>query len=99
MMGIQPDLKTVHKKRHDDPWPDMAQAISESGIRTYSIYFPAADFFFDYLESEDQARSPREAGTEMNVRYKSRLNGSSLKKDRSTVGPDIEMVEEVFHLD
>ena len=100
MMRIHPELKNEYKTRHDTLWPDMAKAITESGIRNYSIYFRADGLLFGYFESDDPAKSLEELGkTEVNARWQASMDRFFVKKDPKTVGPDIEMVEEVFHLD
>ena len=100
LMRIHPELKDEYRKRHDELWPDMARAITDSGIRNYSIYFKADGLLFGYFESDDPARSLERLGkTEVNARWQKSMDSFFVKKDPRTVGPDIETVEEVFHLD
>ena len=100
LMRIHPELKDEYKKRHDELWPDMARAITESGIRNYSIYFRGDGLLFGYFESDDPPRSLEQLGrTEVNARWQKSMDRFFVKKDPKTVGPDIETVEEVFHLD
>jgi len=99
-MRIRPELKAEYKKRHDELWPDMARAITDSGIRNYSIYFRGDGLLFGYFESDDPAKSLEKLGkTDVNARWQKSMDRFFVKKDSSAVGPDIETVEEVFHLD
>lgn len=100
LMRIRPELKAEYKKRHDELWPDMAGAIRESGIGNYSIYFREDGLLIGYFESNDPARSLEKLGkTDANARWQVSMDRFFVKKDPKSVGPDIEAVEEVFHLD
>ena len=97
---IRPEMVKEYRKAHDEIWPDMARAIRESGIRDYSIYFRPDGTLFAYFESDDpNAALARLGRTEVNARWQEAMNRFFVKKDPSTLGPDVELVEEVFHLD
>ncbi len=99
-MRIRPELKAEYKKRHDELWPDMARAIRESGIRNYSISFRQDGLLFGYFEAADPAKSLEKLGkTDVNARWQESMDRFFVKKEPNTVGPDIEELEEVFHLD
>jgi L-rhamnose mutarotase len=38
-MHIPPENIAEYKKRHDEIWPELSQALKEAGISNYSIYF------------------------------------------------------------
>ena len=100
LMRIRPELRTEYEKAHDEIWPDMAKAIRDSGIRNYSIYFRPDGTLFAYLESNDPALSFEKLGkTEANARWQKAMDRFFVKKDPKTVGPDVEEIEEVFHID
>jgi L-rhamnose mutarotase len=100
LMRIKPELRAEYQKAHDEIWPDMAAAIRESGIRNYSIYFRPDGTLFSYLEAEDpKACFARLGKTEVNARWQKAMDRFFVKKDPKTVGPDMEVVSEVFHLD
>jgi len=35
---IRPELKEDYKKDHTNIWPEMAEALKDSGYKNYSIY-------------------------------------------------------------
>ena len=46
-MKLFPGQKDEYKKRHDEIWPELTEALHEAGIREYSIYLnPATDTLF-----------------------------------------------------
>jgi L-rhamnose mutarotase len=100
LMRIRPELRAEYEKAHDEIWPDLAKAIRDSGIRNYSIYFRPNGTLFAYLESDDPALSFERLGkTEVNARWQKAMDRFFVKKDPKTVGPDVEEIEEVFHID
>lgn len=97
-MRIHPGMKAEYRKAHDEIWPDMAAAISEAGIRNYSIYFRPDGTLFAYLECADPAAAFGKLGkTEVNARWQKAMDRFFVKDDPSTVGPTIMELEEVFH--
>lgn len=97
---IKPELKDEYKKAHDEIWQDMAKAITDSGIQNYSIYFRKDGTLFAYLEAEDPVKSFEYIGTqEVNGRWQNAMDKYFVKEDPSITGPEMEEIEEVFHLD
>jgi L-rhamnose mutarotase len=100
LFRMKPELKAEYRKAHDEIWPDMAAAIRDSGIRNYTISFRPDGTLFAYLESPDPAFSFEKLGrTEVNARWQKAMDHFFVKRDPSTLGPDVEVLEEVFHLD
>lgn len=97
---IKPELKVEYKKAHDEIWPELAQAIRDAGLRNYSIFFRKDGTLFAYVEAENFEKSMAEIGkTEVNARWQIFMDKYFVKEDPSILGPEIEMIEEVFHLD
>ena len=97
---IKPELKVEYKKAHDEIWPELAQAIRDAGLRNYSIFFRKDGTLFAYVEAENFEKSMAEIGkTEVNDRWQIFMDKYFVKEDPSILGPEIEMIEEVFHLD
>ena len=38
-MKLKPGFEAEYKRRHDEIWPDLAEAHSQAGITDYSIFF------------------------------------------------------------
>jgi L-rhamnose mutarotase len=97
---IKPELKNEYKKAHDEIWPDMAQAIRDSGIKNYSIFFRKDGNLFAYLEAEDPEKSFEYIGKqEVNERWQISMDKFFVKEDPQILGPEMEVIEEVFHID
>lgn len=37
-MQLKPGVVAEYKRRHDEIWPELSAALTEAGIRDYSIY-------------------------------------------------------------
>ncbi len=40
-MQLHPGQEAEYKKRHDELWPELQQALTEAGITDYSIFWDA----------------------------------------------------------
>jgi len=97
---IKPELKSEYKKAHDMIWPEMAEIIKKSGIKNYSIFFKKDGTLFAYLETDDFEKAiARQKKTDVYKRWQDHMEKYFIKEDSSISGPEIEMLEEVFHLD
>ena len=68
-MKINPGQAAEYKKRHDELWPEMAEAIHESGVTDYTIWLdPETNYLFATLVRDRPAdhNAPR---TELNQRW------------------------------
>lgn len=41
-MKLKPGNEAEYKRRHDEIWPELAKALTDAGIRDYSIYLDSA---------------------------------------------------------
>jgi L-rhamnose mutarotase len=87
-----------YKRRHDELWPEMADALRKAGIRNYSIFLHGATLFA-YLETDDVERMRRAlADDPVNARWQAYM------RDMISVDVDPEtgfarLLPEMFHLD
>ena len=97
---IRPELKEEYQKAHDEIWPELVKAIKDSGIQNYSIFFRKDGTLFAYLESEDPEKSFEYiARQDVNEKWQNAMNKYFIKEDKTILGPEMEEIEEVFHLD
>jgi L-rhamnose mutarotase len=99
VLKVKPEMIEEYKRRHASVWPEMLQALRETGWHNYSLFMRPDGLLFGYLETPDFERARAEmAKREVNARWQAEMapffesiNGN----------PDEAMVplEEVFHLD
>lgn len=97
---IKPELKSEYKKAHDEIWPEFTKVIRKSGIKNYSIYFRKDGTLFAYMEVDNLEKAISEQKkTDIYKKWQEHMEKYFIKEDSSILGPEIEMLEEVFHLD
>ncbi len=98
---IKPELKVEYKKVHDKIWPELVKAINNYGMHNYSIFFKPDGKLFAYLEVDgDFSKTMKEfEKTNVSKRWEQHMDKYFVKEDSSILGPEIEILEEVFHLD
>ncbi|GAB4357943.1 MAG: L-rhamnose mutarotase [Bryobacter sp.] len=99
-LQVKKDRLDEYKARHREVWPEMRQALHDTGWRNYSLYIRDDGLLVGYLETDDfdQARA-RMAALEVNTRWQAEMRPffEGIPGRR----PDELMLrlEEVFHLD
>ena len=58
-MQLKPGVVAEYKKRHDELWPDLAEALRGAGIHDYSIFLDESTLsLFAVLKLKPACRSP-----------------------------------------
>ena len=97
---MKPDRLTEYKERHKQVWPDMLQALRETGWTNYSLFLKDDGLLVGYVETPDfEAALAGMASREVNARWQESMaeffeGGEALKADEQ-MAP----LMEVFHLD
>jgi L-rhamnose mutarotase len=52
VLEVRPGYEEEYKKRHDEIWPEMLDALKEAGVSNYSI-FRHGLILFGYFETDD----------------------------------------------
>ena len=52
VLEVRPGYEEEYKKRHDEIWPEMLEALTEAGIRNYNIFRHGLTLF-GYFETDD----------------------------------------------
>ena len=88
-----------YKARHANVWPEMREALHESGWNNYTLFLEPDGVLIGYLECEDfTAAQAAMAVTDINAKWQASMSkffvGIELAPDEAIVP-----IEEVFHLD
>ena len=97
LMAVHPAAHEDYKRRHDEIWPEMKEALSAHGAHNYSIYLDRKrSILFGYVEVESAERWDAIATTEACRRWWGHMRDvMDCNPDGSPVS---EVLEEVFHL-
>ena len=100
ILKVKADRVEEYKARHKAVWPDMLQALRETGWHNYSLFMREDGLLFGYLETDDfdAARAGMD-GREVNARWQAEMAPffEALEGKRPDEG--FIRLDEVFHLD
>ncbi len=89
-----------YKARHAAVWPEMLQALHDTGWHNYSIFLRDDGLLIGYFETPSLTEAQAGmAGTEVNARWQSEM--AEFFEDLDGAAPDegFLRLEEIFHLD
>lgn len=52
VLEVRPGYEEEYKRRHDEIWPEMLDALRQAGVRNYSIFRHGLTLF-GYFETDD----------------------------------------------
>ncbi|MEK4823362.1 L-rhamnose mutarotase [Niallia sp. FSL W8-0951] len=98
IMFIKPGYENEYKKRHDELWPAMEEALKQHGASNYSIYLHhESQVLFAYLEVEDEAAYDAISQTAICRKWWKYM--APIMETNEDYSPVSHKLEEVFHLD
>jgi len=93
-------LLAEYRERHTAVWPDMLQALHDSGWRNYSIFARADGLLVGYVEADDlDAAQLAMAGTEVNARWQADMSRYFAGLDGRGPDESFLLLDEIFNLD
>ena len=100
VLQVRPERLEEYKQRHRAVWPEMLQALRETGWRNYSLFLRPDGLLTGYLETDDFERA-RKAMSEREVNERWQRDMAPFFVQPSGDLPDRAMspLEEIFHLD
>jgi L-rhamnose mutarotase len=99
VLQVKPDRLEEYKRRHRAVWPEMLNALRETGWNNYSLFLREDGLLVGYLESEDFERARAGmASREVNDRWQSEMQAFFVQPQGLTPDRAMQPLEEVFHL-
>jgi L-rhamnose mutarotase len=99
ILQIKPDRLDEYKARHRSVWPEMVNALRETGWSNYSLFLRPDGLLVGYLETEDFERARAGmAAREVNERWQQEMAGFFLQPQGLLPDRAMDPLEEVFHL-
>ena len=100
VLHVRPDKLDEYEERHRAVWPEMLQALKETGWTNYSLFLQLDGMLIGYLETEnfEQAKQGMQE-TEVNARWQREMSEFFVNPDILTTGSGPQVLKEVFHLD
>ena len=99
LLQVRPERLLEYRERHRAVWPEMLQALSETGWRNYSLFLREDGLLVGYFETPSlEAAQAGMAATEVNARWQAEMAPFFVELD-GTPDQGFLRLEEVFHLD
>jgi L-rhamnose mutarotase len=99
VLQVKPDRLEEYKRRHRAVWPEMLNALRETGWTNYSLFLREDGLLVGYLETEDfEGARAGMASREVNDRWQSEMKDFFLQPQGLTPDRAMQPLEEVFHL-
>jgi L-rhamnose mutarotase len=96
---IRPDKINAYKEEHKRVWPEMLQALRDTGWHHYTLFIRPDGLVFGYFETEESlaVAQAKMAARDVNTRWQNFMapfTDAEARPDESFVE-----LEEYFHLD
>ena len=100
LLKVKQDRLAEYKRRHAQVWPDMLNALSETGWHNYSLFLREDGLLVGYCETEDfDAALKGMAKREVNTRWQTEMAPFFEEIGESNADQAMVRLEEVFHLE
>ena len=100
LLKVKPNMIEEYKRRHREVWPDMLQALRETGWHNYSLFLRSDGLLFGYFETPDfDAARAGMAAREVNARWQAEMGEFFEQLENQRPDEGMAALEEVFHLD
>lgn len=99
VLQVRADKLDEYKERHRAVWPEMQQALRETGWNNYSLFLRDDGLLVGYLEADDfVAAQQKMAATPINAKWQQEMAEYFVQSDVLTSGTPLQPLTEVFHL-
>jgi L-rhamnose mutarotase len=100
ILQVRPDKLEEYKARHQAVWPEMLEALRQTGWTNYSLFLRPDGLLVGYLETANFERAKRlMEATEVNGRWQREMAEFFVESTVLLEGSGPEPLQEVFHLD
>jgi len=97
---VRKDRLEEYKERHKAVWPEMLQALRETGWHNYSLFLREDGLLVGYLETPDFEKARQGmAQREVNARWQRDMAPFFEELEGRRPDEGMRPLEEVFHLD
>jgi L-rhamnose mutarotase len=100
LLKVKPERLEEYQRRHRAVWPEMLEALRQTGWHNYSLFLRDDGLLVGYLETPDfeKARAGM-AAREVNARWQREMAPFFEELEERRPDEGMLRLEEVFHLD
>ena len=99
-LQVRPEMMDEYVRRHAEVWPDMLQALRETGWTNYTLFLDRSDgTLFGYFETPNlEAAKAGMAAREVNARWQADMAPFFIALDGKRPDEGFLQLEDVFYL-
>jgi L-rhamnose mutarotase len=100
-LQVRPEMMDEYVRRHAEVWPDMLQALRETGWTNYTLFLDRSDgTLFGYFETPDLAAAKAGmAARDVNARWQAEMAPFFIALDGKRPDEGFLQLEDVFYLE
>jgi L-rhamnose mutarotase len=99
VLQVRPECLEEYRERHRNVWPEMQQALQETGWHNYSLFLRPDGLLVGYFETEDLPRAIAEMKKRpVNDRWQTEMAPMFISDDSAKPDDQLSALEELFHL-
>ncbi|MGO9316906.1 MAG: L-rhamnose mutarotase [Terracidiphilus sp.] len=100
LLQVRPEKLQEYKQRHAQVWPEMQEALRQTGWHNYSLFLRPDGLIVGYLETDDFDKA-REGMKKLpvNARWQAEMTPFFAVANEGAADDNMFPLEEVFHLD
>jgi len=99
-LQVAPDRLDEYARRHAEVWPEMLQALHDSGWHGYSLFAAPDGLLVGYVEAESLAAAQAAmAETDVNARWQASMAEFFTTLDGTPPDEGFELLTQVFNLE
>lgn len=100
LLNVQQDKIDEYRTRHAHVWPELQDALRQTGWKNYSLFLRSDGTLVGYLEAEDFDRCRAEMKKHpVNARWQAEMALFFENLNNCRADDHMRPLEEVFHLD
>lgn len=100
LLQVKKERLEEYKVRHKSVWPEMLQALRETGWHNYSLFLTEDGMLIGYVETPDFEKAlSGMAVKDVNTRWQAEMREFFEDPKGRTADSQMAPLEEVFHLD
>jgi L-rhamnose mutarotase len=100
LLKVRPEKVEEYKEQHVNVWPEMLDALRETGWRNYSIFLRPDGLLVGYLEADDFEKCCIAMKNKpVNARWQATMSSFFVGVSEGTADDHMFPLEMVFHLD
>jgi L-rhamnose mutarotase len=100
LLQVRPELLEEYRARHHQVWPEMLEALRDTGWHRYSLFVRDDGLLVGYVEATDLAAAQAAmAETAVNARWQAEMGRFFTGLDGRRPDEGFLVLEEIFNLD